>query len=61
MNKAFTWNEWDKTPTDYTDQWVYRTETIWGTIYGNIEYARIALENGLEVTPEPAPNFARSA
>ena len=53
---ARTWNNPIKTPLDHNDLYIYKTDTVFGVIYGGIDFAMIALKAGIKVVPEMAPN-----
>jgi len=53
---AQTWNDPIKTPLDHNDLYIYKTDTVFGVIYGGIDFAMIALKAGVKVVPEMAPN-----
>ena len=50
-DQPITWNDEQGVPADYHDLYYYKTDTIFGVIYGDIEFAVKALKAGVNVTP----------
>ena len=44
-----TWNDEQGVPTDYHDLYYYKTDTIFGIVYGDLNFAITALETGVSV------------
>ena len=54
---ANTWNDPSQTPLDYKGLYIYKTDTVFGIIYGGIDFAMIALKAGVKVVPEMTPDL----
>lgn len=46
---APTWASLKDTPNDYNDLYVYKTDTVFGVVYGGLDFAIIALKAGVNV------------
>ena len=46
-----TWANLRDVPEEYAGQFVYHTDTMFGVIYGNWNFALISLQVGVKVTP----------
>lgn len=49
--EPITWNDTDGVPASYHDLYYYKTDTIFGVVYGDLPFAIRALRAGVPVTP----------
>ena len=49
--EPLTWNDTDGVPVPYNDLYYYKTDTVFGVVYGDLEFAIRALRAGVQVTP----------
>ena len=49
--QPLTWNDTDGVPSSYNDLYYYKTDTVFGVVYGDLEFAIRALRAGVQVTP----------
>ena len=49
VKSAPTWTSLEATPKDYNGLYIYKTDTMFGVVYGGLDFAIIALENGVDV------------
>lgn len=50
-DKPITWNAEQGIPEDYRDLYYYKTDTIFGVVYGDLAFAIVAMRNGVPVVP----------
>ena len=52
MNDApVTWNDQQGTPEGYHALYYYKTDTVFGVVYGDLNFAITALKAGVSVEP----------
>ena len=49
--EPLTWNDTDGVPSSYHDLYYYKTDTVFGVVYGDLPFAIRALRAGVQVTP----------
>lgn len=46
-----TWNDEQGVPEDYHALYYYKTDTVFGVVYGGLDFAIVALKAGVPVEP----------
>lgn len=50
-DEPVTWNDEQGVPEGYHGLYYYKTDTIFGVVYGNLDFAMRALKAGVPVEP----------